>query len=169
MSEKNKHGLTRELGVSSATLIVVANMIGAGIFTTSGIMAGMLPGPLWVIGCWLLGGMIALTGALSYGELATRMPGTGGEYQYLRKLYHPAAGFLTGWTSFIVGFSVPIALSAMAFTEYLFASLELRLDLAVMSPLEVGLTKKIFSILLIVTFTCMHFLGKSLVASFRTF
>ena len=156
----NPNGLTREIGVFSATLIVIANMIGAGIFTTSGIMAGMLPGPMWVIGCWVLGGLIALSGALSYGELATRMPGTGGEYQYLKKLFHPAAGFLTGWTSFIVGFSVPIALSAMAFTEYLFASLAMRLDLAAVMPLSIDWTKKLFSIALIVVFTGMHLLGK---------
>lgn len=157
---KNGNGLSREIGLTSATLIVIANMIGAGIFTTSGIMAAMLPGPLWVIACWALGGLIALAGALSYGELATRLPGTGGEYHYLKQLFHPAAGFLTGWTSFIVGFSVPIALSALAFTEYLFASLALRLNLDLVLPLGLVISKKAFAILLIIIFTGMHLLGK---------
>jgi len=113
------NGLGRTLGLFTATAIVVANMIGSGIFTTSGIMAAQLPGSGWVICCWLLGGLIAISGALCYAELATRMPQAGGEYVYLKRLYHPSLGFLTGWTSFFVGFSAPIALSALGFTEYL--------------------------------------------------
>jgi APA family basic amino acid/polyamine antiporter len=93
-------------------------MIGAGIFTTSGIMATYLPGPLWVVVCWLLGGILAMCGALCYAELATRMPEEGGEYIYLKTLYHPLLGFLTGWTSFFVGFSAPIAASALAAQLY---------------------------------------------------
>ena len=80
--------ITRNLGVISATAIVVANMIGTGILTTSGIMAANLPNAVWVIGCWFMGGLIALSGALCYSELATRMPEEGGEYVYLKKIYH---------------------------------------------------------------------------------
>ena len=76
-------------------------MIGSGIFVTSGFMAKHLPGSAWILLCWIFGGFIALAGALSYAELATRMPEEGGEYVYLKKLFHPLLGFLTGWTSFL--------------------------------------------------------------------
>jgi len=151
------NGLGRTLGLFTATAIVVANMIGSGIFLTSGIMAGQLPGPGWVILCWLLGGLIAISGALCYAELATRMPQAGGEYVYLKRLYHPALGFLTGWTSFFVGFSAPIALSALGFTEYLFTSLGNRFVFA--DPLMLTLWKKWFAILLILVFTVLHCIG----------
>jgi len=90
---KNRNAETkREIGTGSGTSIVVASIIGAGIFTTSGIIAGMLPGPGWVLACWAVGGLIAIAGSLCYAELATRMPEVGGEYVYLKKLYHPALG-----------------------------------------------------------------------------
>ena len=116
---KRSSQIRRELGVFTATSIVVANMVGAGILTTTGKMAEHLPGSGWVLFCWIFGGLIAMAGALCYAELATRMPEEGGEYVYLKKLYHPALGFLTGWTSFIVGFSVPIAVSGWGFAEYI--------------------------------------------------
>lgn len=106
------------LGIWTTTGLVIANMIGAGIFTTSGIMASYLPNGITVLFCWLWGGLIALSGALCYSELSTSMPENGGEYIYLSKLYHPVLGFLSGWTSLIVGFSAPIALSGKAFSEY---------------------------------------------------
>jgi APA family basic amino acid/polyamine antiporter len=149
--------VTREIGAITATGIVVANMIGAGIFTTTGILAGLLPGPVWIIGCWALGGLIAIVGALCYAELATRMPEEGGEYVYLKRLYHPALGFLTGWTSFIVGFSVPIAASAMGFAEYTFANLIYRFG--ELSPALVALLSKLIAISVIVLFTGLHYLG----------
>ena len=150
-------GLVRKLGPVSATAIVVANMIGAGIFTTSGIMAAELPSAGWVIFCWVFGGAIALSGALCYAELATRMPQAGGEYLYLKRLYHPALGFLTGWTSFFVGFSVPIAASALGFSEYLFAGLSTRLT--DITPITLLLYKKSIAVLIIVIFTVIHYLG----------
>jgi len=150
-------GLIRKLGPVSATAIVVANMIGAGIFTTSGIMAAELPSAGWVIFCWIFGGAIALSGALCYAELATRMPQAGGEYLYLKKLYHPALGFLTGWTSFFVGFSVPIAASALGFSEYTFAGLTSRLP--EMNANTLLIYKKSIAVLIIVIFTVIHYLG----------
>ena len=150
--------LKRNLGLLTATAIVVANMIGSGIFTTSGIMAANLPGPGWVFLCWALGGLIALAGALCYAELATRMPEAGGEYVFLRKLYHPSLGFLTGWTSFIVGFSAPIALSAFGFVEYLSAGLEHRL--VGIDPSHLVLAKKSFAIFIILVFTTLHYIGQ---------
>jgi APA family basic amino acid/polyamine antiporter len=110
--------LQRKLGLFPATNIVVANMIGAGIFTTSGLLMAGLNDPLLMLALWVVGGIIALCGALSYGELGAAMPGSGGEYYFLSRLYHPVFGFLSGWVSFIVGFSAPIAASAMGFSEY---------------------------------------------------
>jgi APA family basic amino acid/polyamine antiporter len=111
--------LQRKLGLFPATNIVVANMIGAGIFTTSGLLLSGLNNPVLMLALWIVGGVIALFGALSYGELGAAMPGSGGEYNFLSKLFHPLFGFLSGWVSFIVGFSAPIAASAMGFSEYL--------------------------------------------------
>ena len=110
--------LERKLGLFPATNIVVANMIGAGIFTTSGLLMAGLNDPVLMIVLWVVGGLIALCGALSYGELGANMPGAGGEYLFLSKLYHPLFGFLSGWVSFMVGFSAPIAASALGFSEY---------------------------------------------------
>jgi APA family basic amino acid/polyamine antiporter len=140
----------QQIGLFSATSIVVANIVGAGIFTTSGILAGMLPGAGWVLACWAFGGLIAIAGALCYAELATRMPEVGGEYVYLKRLYHPSLGFLTGWTSFIVGFSAPIAASAMGFSEYLYAGLS--------SPVA-PIFKKLTAVAIIVVFTALHYRG----------
>ncbi|MCJ7679293.1 MAG: amino acid permease [Candidatus Aminicenantes bacterium] len=152
---EHNSSLKRTISPATATALVVANMIGAGIFTTSGIMAAQLPGPAWILLCWLLGGLIAICGALSYAELATRMPYEGGEYVYLKKLYHPSLGFLTGWTSFFVGFSVPIAASAMAFSEYIFEGLQIQ----GLSPTELMLIKKGSALILITVFTGIHYLG----------
>ena len=115
-----KNGLSRSLGLFSLTNIVVANMIGAGIFTTSGLLMEDLGSPWLLLVLWAVGGVIALCGALSYGELGAAMPDAGGEYNFLSKLFHPMVGFLSGWVSFIVGFSAPIAASALGFSEYLF-------------------------------------------------
>ena len=110
--------LQRKLGLFPATNIVVANMIGAGIFTTSGLLMSDLNDPMLMLLLWAAGGFIALCGAFSYGELGAAMPGAGGEYLFLSRLYHPIFGFLSGWISFMVGFSAPIAASALGFSEY---------------------------------------------------
>ncbi|MFO7981607.1 MAG: amino acid permease [Candidatus Aminicenantes bacterium] len=164
------HKIDRKIGPLTATSIVVANMVGAGIFTTSGIMAGQLPSSGWIFLCWLLGGLIAMAGALSYAELATRMPQVGGEYVYLKKIYHPSIGFLTGWTSFFVGFSVPIAASALAFSEYVFEGLQNQV--LNITPHQLFLTKKGVALFLIILFTGIHYLGMKLgskVQNFLTF
>lgn len=111
------------LGFVTATSIVVANMIGTGIFITTGLLVDELQGMIPVLTVWLLGGILALCGALSYGELSAALPRSGGEYHFLGRIYHPLAGFLAGWISLIVGFSAPIAAAAMAFGEYLHAVL----------------------------------------------
>lgn len=144
--------ITRKLGFVTATSLVVANMVGSGIFVTSGIMSANLPGPGWVLFCWFFGGLIAMSGALCYSELSTRMPEEGAEYVYLKRIYHPVLGFLTGWTSLLVGFSGPIAGSAMGFSEYLFAGFGLAKEIFPFS-------KKAISIFIIILFTLFHYLG----------
>ena len=93
-------------------------MIGTGIFTTTGFLVADLGSSTPVIAAWIVGGLMALCGALTYAELAVNMPGNGGEYLYLSKLYHPAVGFLSGWVSLFAGFSAPIAAAAVAFGNY---------------------------------------------------
>jgi len=149
--------IERKIGLATATGIVIANMIGAGIFTTTGILAGLLPTPRWLLGCWGAGGALAIAGALCYAELATRMPEEGGEYVYLSRLYHPLLGFLTGWTSLIVGFSVPVAASAMGFVEYAWAGIPALAP--ALGATQLLLTKKLSAVVLIVLFTCLHYLG----------
>ena len=110
--------LKRTLTLFPATNIVVANMIGAGIFTTSGFLLAELGNPALMLGLWVAGGGLALCGALCYGALGAAMPRAGGEYVYLSRLFHPLLGFLTGWVSVFVGFSAPLAASALGFSEY---------------------------------------------------
>ena len=157
MAEQN---LQRKLGLFPATNIVVANMVGAGIFTTSGLLMAGLNNPLLMLGLWVVGGIIALCGALSYGELGAAMPGAGGEYLFLSRLYHPVFGFLSGWVSFIVGFSAPIAASAIGFSEYFCRALPVIpawfQSNGIMDP---SATKTVISVFVILVFTFIHYRG----------
>jgi basic amino acid/polyamine antiporter, APA family len=110
-----------KLGLFSATILVVANMVGTGIFTTSGFIIQELGNAWAMLGCWAVGGLFALAGALCYGELGARYPRAGGEYVFLRESFGELAGFLSGWISLLVGFSAPIAAAAMAFAAYFLA------------------------------------------------
>jgi APA family basic amino acid/polyamine antiporter len=94
-------------------------MIGTGIFTTTGFLAGDLGQPALVLGIWIVGALIVITGCLSYAELGINFPKSGGEYLYLREAWGPAWGFMNGWVSFLAGFAAPTALGALAFSEYL--------------------------------------------------
>jgi amino acid transporter len=98
--------------------LVVANMIGAGVFTTSGFALADLGSPYRVMAAWVIGGALALCGALSYGALARLIPESGGEYLFLSRTFHPAAGFIAGWISFLAGFTGAIAFSALTFAAY---------------------------------------------------
>ena len=111
--------LRRELTLTHGTAIVVANMIGAGIFGITGFLAGDLGKPWLVLGIWLAGALVALAGCLCYAELAINLPRSGGEYVYVREAWGPAWGFLSGWISFFAGFAAPIAAAALLFAEYL--------------------------------------------------
>ena len=110
--------LDRRLGPLTAASVVVANVIGAGIFTTSGFLARDMADPVALLAIWVVGGMLALAGALSYSELGAAMPEAGGEYVYLRETYGPLVGFLSGWVSFFIGFSGAIAVVSLAFAHY---------------------------------------------------
>lgn len=152
--------LKRNLGLFPATNIVVANMIGAGIFTTSGLLMAGLNDPLLMLALWFAGGVIALCGALSYGELGASMPGSGGEYHFLSELYHPIFGFLSGWVSFTVGFSAPIAASAMGFSEYFCRALPaIPQWFEVSGIMDPAATKTALSISVILIFTSIHYFG----------
>jgi basic amino acid/polyamine antiporter, APA family len=152
--------LKRQLGLFPATNIVVANMVGAGIFTTSGLLMAGLNDPVLMMILWAVGGIIALCGALAYGELGAAMPEAGGEYLFLSRLYNPLFGFLSGWVSFMVGFSAPIAASALGFSEYFCRAvpgLPASLDTAgILNPLWTG---KLLAIGIILVFTFIHYRG----------
>jgi APA family basic amino acid/polyamine antiporter len=107
----------RKLGMWSGVGIVIANMIGAGVLTTPGFMATNLA-PSYILLAWLVGGIAALSGARAYAAIAAAIPRSGGEYRYLSTLWHPALGYLAGWTSLIVGFSQPIAADAQLVGYY---------------------------------------------------
>lgn len=113
----------RGLGLGSATALVVASMVGTGVFTTTGLLVEALRSPLAVLAAWAAGGALAISGALCYAELSAALPRNGGEYRLLGRIYHPAAGFAAGVVSIAVGFAAPLAASALAFGRYLAAAI----------------------------------------------
>ena len=114
----SRPALLRQLGVVSAMALVVSNMIGTGIFTTTGFLAGQLGSPALVLWIWVVGAACAFVGAICYSELGVNFPSSGGEYVYLTRAFGPTWGFMTGWVSFFAGFSAPIAAAALAFADY---------------------------------------------------
>jgi APA family basic amino acid/polyamine antiporter len=116
-----KQAARRFIDYRTAVLMVIANMIGTGVFTTLGLLAEAVPDGAALLLLWALGGLVALCGALSYAELAAALPRSGGEYHFLSRIYHPALGQLAGWVSVTVGFSAPIALAAMGLGYYVSA------------------------------------------------
>jgi APA family basic amino acid/polyamine antiporter len=107
-------------GLRTAALLVVASMVGTGVFTTSGVLLEQLGGSVpAVLLVWVVGGLVALSGALSYAELAAYAPASGGEYALLGRTFHPAVGFCAGVVSIVAGFAAPIAACAIAFARYL--------------------------------------------------
>jgi APA family basic amino acid/polyamine antiporter len=115
----NQSPLSTRIGVTTGTSLIIANMIGVGVFTTTGFMVGAIKSPVAVLFSWFLGGVAALCGALSYAELGAALPRNGGEYQFLSRIYHPAVGFVSGLASLVVGFAAPLALFSMVFGTYL--------------------------------------------------
>jgi len=139
-------------------------MIGAGIFTTSGLLMQQLGSPLLMVGLWAAGGVLALCGALCYGELGAAMPRAGGEYRYLSELFHPLPGFLTGWVSFFVGFSAPLAASALGFSEYLSRAMP-----GLTAWGDPSLIKKAIAISIILALTLVHMRGLELGAKVQNY
>ncbi|MBL8847476.1 MAG: APC family permease [Hyphomicrobium zavarzinii] len=108
----------RTVSTTTATAIAIADMIGIGVFTSLGFQLAAIPSGFSILMLWIVGGAAALCGALAYAELAVAFPRSGGEYNFLSRIYHPALGFMAGWISATVGFAAPVALAAMAFGEY---------------------------------------------------
>lgn len=129
MSEDQLAGSSRDAGrggaravagvtAFTATTIAVADMVGIGVFTSLGFQVQGLPSAFSIMTLWVVGGIVALCGALSYAELGAALPRSGGEYNFLSRIYRPAVGFMSGWLSATVGFAAPVALAAMAFGIY---------------------------------------------------
>lgn len=136
---------TRHLGLASGVGLVVANMVGAGVFLSAGFMAqDMGPGPILL--AWLVGAVIALCGAKAYAQVAVWVPRSGGEYRFLSELLHPALGYLAGWASLLVGFSAPIAVNAIAAGAFA----------ATIVP---GLEPRLTGVVAIVVLTALHAVG----------
>lgn len=136
-----------KLGLPTAAAIVVANMIGVGIFVSTGYQAASLHDPGVILAAWIVGGVLALAGATAYGELGAMMPRAGGEYVYLREAYHPSVGAMSGWVSLFAGFSAPIATAALTFGKYT----------GVVFPALAGATEaKVIGVGLIVAMTGLH-------------
>jgi basic amino acid/polyamine antiporter, APA family len=108
----------RSVSAVVATAIVVADMVGVGVFTSLGFQVKDIPSGFSILLLWTLGGIVALCGVFSYGELGAMFPRSSGEYNFLSRAFHPAFGFMAGWVSATVGFAAPVALAAMAFGEY---------------------------------------------------
>ncbi|HQI45465.1 MAG TPA: amino acid permease [Bacteroidales bacterium] len=113
----SKEKITK-ISVTTATAIVIANMVGTGVFTSLGFQVMGVQSIFALLMLWVIGGILSFCGALSYSELGAAIPRSGGEYTYLSKIYHPAVGFLSGFVSVFVGFAAPIALAAMALGGY---------------------------------------------------
>jgi APA family basic amino acid/polyamine antiporter len=140
--------LERRLGPLDAAAIVISNVIGGGIFFVPVIVSQLVPNPLAMLSVWVAGGALAFAGAMAYAELAAVRPHAGGEYIYLRDAYGPLAAFLTGWTSFVAGFSGAIAASAVALADYVSRFI----------PLPAG-GKPVVSIAAIAVLTLIHVRG----------
>jgi APA family basic amino acid/polyamine antiporter len=136
--------LRRVLSLNDATMLIVASVVGSGIFLTPGVVADRLPHPGVFLGAWLLGGLLSLAGALANAELGAMFPRAGGDYVYLREAFHPLAGFLVGWLSFFVIFTGTVATLAVAFAESVAPSFGLAPAWHV--PLAIGVTAVVSAI-----------------------
>ncbi|WP_013322356.1 APC family permease [Gloeothece verrucosa] len=136
-------GSSRQITLFTATCLVIANMIGTGVFTSLGFQVVDIQSGFTLLLLWFVGGIFALCGALCYGELGATMPRSGGEYHFLSKIYHPVVGFLSGWVSVTVGFAAPIALAGMALGKYL-------------SSVVPGLNATVVAIVVVIAVSLIH-------------
>jgi APA family basic amino acid/polyamine antiporter len=136
---------TKKYSLSVAIALVIANMIGTGVFTSLGYQVGPLPSGFVILILWLVGGVVALSGAFTYAEIATTLKKSGGEYYFLGKIFHPAVGFAAGWMSLLVGFAGAISAVAIAIGEY--------------SKVLTGLPVKVIAVLSILAVSAIHWFG----------
>jgi APA family basic amino acid/polyamine antiporter len=149
--QTSEKALVRQLTLLPLFCIIVANMVGSGIFTTSGFIIQDVENPSAMLLCWLIGGLLSLTGGLCYGELGAMFPSAGGDYVFLRESFGKQTAFLSGWISLWVGFSAPIAAVAIAFGNYFNAVLPMGIQSPKMSS--------ILAVSVIVVFTWVHIQG----------
>ncbi|MBN8653192.1 MAG: amino acid permease [Cytophagales bacterium] len=135
----------RKYTLSVAIMLVIANMIGTGVFTSLGYQVGPLPSGFVILMLWLVGGVVALSGAFTYAEIATTLKKSGGEYLYLARIFHPALGFLSGWMSAVVGFAGAISAVAIAIGAY--------------ATEAVGISTELIAIAAIVLVSAIHWFG----------
>jgi APA family basic amino acid/polyamine antiporter len=129
------------------TAVVIANMVGTGVFTSLGFQLLDIRSGFALLALWAIGGVAALCGAMTYAELGAALPRSGGEYNLLRRIYHPAAGFVSGWVSSTVGFAGPVALAAMTFAAY---------AASVIDPGLGDMTRKFMAASLLIVLTAIH-------------
>lgn len=132
---------------TTVTAVVIANMIGTGVFTSLGFQLLGIRSGFALLALWAVGGLIALCGAMTYAELGAAMPRSGGEYNFLSRIYHPVAGFVSGWVSATIGFAAPSALAAMTFAAYATSAFPGEVDLYV---------EKAIAIVLVIVLTVVH-------------
>jgi len=136
---------SKNYSLSVAVTLVIANMIGTGVFTSLGYQVEPLPSGFVILILWLLGGVVALCGAMTYAEISTTLKRSGGEYLYLSKIFHPALGFLSGWMSSVVGFAGAISAVAIAIGEY--------------ATEATGISPKAIAVAAIVAVSMVHWFG----------
>lgn len=134
-------------GFVAAVSVIIANMIGTGVFTSLGFQLQDLKAGFPILLLWALGGVAAFAGAMSYAELGAALPRSGGEYSLLREIYHPAAGFVSGWISSTIGFAAPVALAAITFSAY---------GLSVLAPDAGGGVNQALAIALVALLAAVH-------------
>lgn len=165
MTSRSPITLERRLGPADAAAVVVSNVIGSGILILPAVVAIIAPNPLAMLGIWALGGLLAFAGAMAYAELAALRPRAGGEYVYLREAFGPLAGFLTGWTSFVAGFSGAIAASAVSLSGYLGRFFPIAGDNTPIVSLPLGIItlslspQKLLALVAIFGLSLIHMLG----------
>ena len=157
--------MKNKFGLYTATSVVIANMIGTGVFTSLGFQVLGLRSGFALLLLWFLGGIVALSGAFAYSDLSRRFPRSGGEYNFLGRIYHPAIGFLAGWISITVGFAAPVAAASIAFGRYFTSAF----DLTPVFPEFLGHLNVpvLLAILLVMFLTLLHGTNKQMGAYFQ--
>src|SRR5438876_11294268 len=171
VEQTTREGFVRGLGLLDSTMIVAGSMIGAGIFIVSADIARQVGSPGWLLVVWIITGLLTVTAALSYGELAAMMPHAGGQYIYLREAFSPLWGFLYGWTFFLVIQTGTIAAVAVGFAKFMGVFLpSVSLETYLIPPIRLGSsdyaislsTAQLVGIVMILLLTWTNTLGLNL-------